>query len=290
MALYRAMESVRPARKRLFRDPFAIQFLKPSLRTVVGLCYVPFLAAALAWYADRQAPGARTSAIARTCLIDDVVSQGLADGIEQIVILGAGFDCRLYRLAGVGRVTGFEVDQPATQATKVSRLRRVLRTLPANVRYVAIDFDRQSLAEALASNGFDHGLRTMFLWEGVTNYLSADAVDAVLRYVAGCGSGTRAVFTYVHRGAIDGSGDFADASGILRRVAELGERWTFGILPEELRDYLKRVGLKLEWDFGAAQYRRQYFGKGAESMSGYDFYHVALATVAGRRMVETSCE
>jgi O-methyltransferase involved in polyketide biosynthesis len=76
MAFYRAMESARPRRKRLFTDPFAIHFLRPSLRRAAVLSRIPYLAAAVAWYADRHAPGARTSAIARTRLIDDVVSQG----------------------------------------------------------------------------------------------------------------------------------------------------------------------------------------------------------------------
>src|SRR5215472_545179 len=96
MALYRAMESARPRGKRLFTDPFAIHFLRPSLRSAAVLCRVPFFATGVGWYADRRAPGARTSAIARTCLIDDVVLRALTDGIRQVVILGAGFDCRLY--------------------------------------------------------------------------------------------------------------------------------------------------------------------------------------------------
>src|SRR5262250_1133356 len=128
MAFYRAMESARPRTKRLFTDAFAIHFLRPSLRKAVVVCRIPYLAAVVAWYADRKAPGARTSAIARTRLIDDIVSQALHDGIHQVVILGAGFDCRLYRLSGIDRVAAFEVDHPATLAAKLSRLRNHLPT------------------------------------------------------------------------------------------------------------------------------------------------------------------
>ena len=87
MAFYRAMESARPRAKRLFTDAFAIHFLRPSLRKAVVVCRIPYLAAVVAWYADRKAPGARTSAIARTRLIDDIVSQSLHDGIHQVVIV-----------------------------------------------------------------------------------------------------------------------------------------------------------------------------------------------------------
>ena len=243
------------------------------------LSKVPYLAAAVAWYADRRAPGARTSAIARTRLIDDVVSQALQDALRQVVILGAGFDCRFYRLLGISSVAAFEVDHPATIATKVSRLRTLLEKLPVNVRFVAIDFDRQSLAETLQKAGFDSGQPSIFVWEGVTNYLTANAVDALLRYVANCASGSRLVFTYVHRDALNGSGKFPDAARIMSNVAELGEPWTFGLIPEELPSYLRERGLELNRDEGARQYRNEYFGKTAESMNGYDFYHVAVASV-----------
>jgi len=279
MALYRALESARPSGNRLFTDPFAIHFLQPSLRRAAMLSKVPYLAAAVAWYADRRAPGARTSAIARTRLIDDVVSQALQDALRQVVILGAGFDCRFYRLLGISSVAAFEVDHPATIATKVSRLRTLLEKLPVNVRFVAIDFDRQSLAETLQKAGFDSGQPSIFVWEGVTNYLTANAVDAVLRYVANCASGSRLVFTYVHRDALNGSGKFPDAARIMSNVAELGEPWTFGLIPEELPSYLRERGLELNRDEGARQYRNEYFGKTAESMNGYDFYHVAVASV-----------
>jgi len=279
MAFYRAMESARPRAKRLFTDAFAIHFLRPSLRKAVVVCGIPYLGAVVAWYADRKAPGARTSAIARTRLIDDTVSQALHEGIHQVVILGAGFDCRIYRLYGISSVVAFEVDHPATVAAKLSRLRGLGAKLPVNVRFVEIDFDRQSLAETLQRGGFDSGQPAIFVWEGVTNYLTASAVDGVLRYVAGCASGSRLVFTYVHRGVLDGSGGFPDAAKILSNVRELGEPWTFGLLPEELPSYLYERGLRLNRDDGASQYRRAYFGKAAESMNGYDFYHVAVATV-----------
>ena len=282
MAFYRAMESARPRGRRLFRDPLAIHFLRPSLRRTAALCRLPFFRVLVAWYADRKAPGARTSAIARTRFIDDIVSEALTDGIRQVVVLGAGFDCRLYRLSGIERVAAFEVDHPATLATKLSRLRGLLQDLPGNVRYVEIDFDQQKLAEVLEQNGFDRGRPSIFVWEGVTNYLSTEGVDAVLSYIAGCAGGTRVVFTYVHRGAIDGSSEFPGAARILGNVAELGEPWTFGFVPEELNCYLRKRRLQLDWDYGARQYRHRYFGNAAECMNGYEFYHVAVARVPDR--------
>lgn len=282
MALYRAIESARPQSKRLFTDSFAIHFLRTSLQPIAALCRISGLHAAVAWYADHRAPGARTSAIARTRLIDDLVCQALRNGIRQVVILGAGFDCRLYRLPQLGSATAFEVDSPAMVTVKTSRLRALVREWPANVRLVDIDFERQHLAERLRVAGFDREQPTMFVWEGVTNYLTASAVDAVLRYVAACGDGSRLVFTYVHRDALDGSGRFPDANKIVSNVEKLGEPWIFGLTPEELPSFLRSRGLLLIQDHGAREYRRTYFGTAGESMRGYEFYHVALASVPER--------
>lgn len=282
MAFYRALESVRPRGKRLFDDPFASHFLRPSLRRAVEMSKIPLLGAVIARYADRRAPGARTSAIARTRLIDDLVSQGLREGIGQIVILGAGFDCRFYRLSNIRSVAAFEVDHPATLAAKRSRLRNLITNSQTKVHFVEIDFSRQGLAEMLQQAGFNAGRTTIFIWEGVTNYLTASAVDAVLRYVGGCTRSTRLIFTYVHRGALDSSEVFSDAAKIVSNVERLGEPWTFGLIPEELPSYLAERGLQLDRDDGARDYRRTYFGEAAESMKGYDFYHVAVASVSAK--------
>ena len=72
---FRALESVRrPAQVRLFNDPFAIQFLSPSLRRLVNLSGLPLVGAAVRAYIDLRWLGAMTSGIARTCYIDDQLS------------------------------------------------------------------------------------------------------------------------------------------------------------------------------------------------------------------------
>jgi methyltransferase (TIGR00027 family) len=279
MAFFRALESARPPRRRLFADSFAMQFLRPGLRRAVYLSRVPVLGALIPRYLDRRLPGARTSGVARTRLIDDALCQALHEGIGQVVILGAGFDCRAYRLAGIGSADVFEVDHPATLSVKRAHLSRALANLPHNVRFVEMDFDRQNLREALTEAGFELPRAAVFLWEGVTNYLSADAVDAVLHFVASCAAGSRLIFTYVDRRALDGSGLFEGAADLMGEVARLGEPWTFGLDPGDLSNYLDERGLHLERDAGAREYRRQYFGPPGERMNGYDFYHVAIAAV-----------
>jgi methyltransferase (TIGR00027 family) len=279
MAFFRAMEHVRPADLRLFADPFAVHFIRPSLQRLVGFSRSAILAGFVNWYTDRRLPGARTSGIARTKLIDDELDGALGENIAQVVILGAGFDCRAYRLPCLNRTTVFEVDHPTTLATKFTRLRDLLPKIPVNVRFVEIDFNRQMLPEVLTQSGFQPSRPAVFVWEGVTNYLTPAAVDSVLHYVAGCSLGSRVIFTYVHAGVLDGFVHFDGAKRLLRAVTQLDEPWTFGLSPNEVAEFLCERGLCLDRDLSAREYRSQYFGPSAQSMKGYEFYHVAIAHV-----------
>ena len=103
MALFRALESSRP-KERLFDDPFAELFLRPPFRLLLLLARARPLRVLVDYSIDVAGPGARSSAIARTRLIDDTVRSALDDGVQQIVILGAGFDCRAYRMPGMERI------------------------------------------------------------------------------------------------------------------------------------------------------------------------------------------
>lgn len=286
MALFRALESVRPASQRLVADPFAPSFLSPRLQRAVRLSRISCIRFLVERYADRRLPGARTSGIARTLLIDEAWTRALSDGIHQVAILGAGFDCRAYRLPDAACATIFEVDHPAMLAVKEARLKQILPAIPPNVRFAAIDFNRQRLPEVLANAGFDPSLPALFLWEGVTNYLTEDAVDSVLRYVGDCAPGSRIVFTYVHKGALDGFVEFEGAARIRRDVVKLGEPWTFGLVPKALPDFLGKRNLKLDFDAGASEYRLRCYGPRAARMKGYDFYHVAIAHVPERDFLQ----
>jgi len=279
MAFFRATESIRPHRQRLFADPFATCFLRAPLRRAVALARVPLLAKLVDWYADHRAPGARTSAIARTKFIDDAVLSAVRGSISQVVILGAGFDSRGHRLSELQSTTVFEVDHPNTLDAKLSLLQIAQHQLPANVHFVRIDFNQQQLADILTPAGFQTSLPAVFVWEGVTNYLTLNAVNSVLRYIRACALRTQVIFTYVDAGVLDGSADFPGATRLLSDLQKIGEPWTFGIHPRDLGEFLAQRGFSLTCDLSASDYRAKYFGAAARRMTGYEFYHVAVAQV-----------
>ena len=274
MALFRAIESSRPSSRRLFEDLFARHFLRPSLKLAWAASTVPFIGRAIPGWIDHRWPGARTSGIARTRLIDEFFTAALGRGIAQVVLLGAGFDCRAYRIPHPAKTRFFEVDRAATSLVKRSVLQKRLGVLPKNVAFVEIDFNHQELGSVLADAGFDREQSTFFLWEGVTNYLTASAVESTLRWIGACGPRSELVFTYVERRAIEDPTQFSGTDQLGRTLANVGERWTFGLDTGEVPGYLAGLGLELTEDLGAADYRARYLGHPGV---GYEFYRVGCA-------------
>jgi methyltransferase (TIGR00027 family) len=276
MAAFRALESGRPAGERLFCDPFARRFLPASQRALLAVASVPPLRALIECYADGRAPGARTSAIARTRLIDDWLRDEVAVGARQVVLLGAGFDCRALRLTELSGIEVFEVDRPAMVTFKSGLL--ACEAVLARLRRVPVDFQRDDVAQRLLDAGFAPGTRTAFVWEGVTNYLDERAVAAVFDFVArSAPRGSRILFTYVHADALDGRFDAPGLASLLERLRRIGEPWTFGFQPEALPAFVARHGLELRSDLSAAEYRRLYWPEMPERGHGYEFYRVAVA-------------
>lgn len=276
MALFRALEGSRPAGERLFVDPWARRFLSAPLRAVAEVARLPGLASPVCRTIDRSWPGARSSAVARTRFLDERIEEAVSRGARQVVLLGAGFDARALRLPALGSCAVYELDHPATQDRK---RRRMGTRPPANLRFVPIDFQRDPLAETIAARGFDERQRSLVIWEGVTNYLTRDAVEETLRWCARGAPGSEVWFTYIHERVLREPSAFFGTAGVFRRLRASGEEWTFGLDPLHLAAFLHTCGLELLEDVGAGDYRARCFGRAAETMRGYEFYRIASAGV-----------
>jgi methyltransferase (TIGR00027 family) len=127
----------------------------------------------LAAFDDEPRPNA--SNVARHRIIDDILRSELAaDPNLLVVIIGAGFDTRAYRLKGG---TWVELDEPQVLAYKEARL-------PASqceneLRRIPVDFSADSLEEKLAP--FAGHARTLVVVEGVLMYLDEGAIRKLLQ-------------------------------------------------------------------------------------------------------------
>jgi methyltransferase (TIGR00027 family) len=185
----------------------------------------------------------------RTRAIDDVLHDFVAGGGRQIVLLGAGYDCRAARFAAeLADTAVFEVDHPATQVKKRSILEH--HNVRSAARYLPFDFEQRPVAElpdALARTGHDRARPTLTIWEGVTMYLSDGAIDASARAVhAYSAAGSPFVVTYIARREIDNPSAFRRI--VRHLVARAGEPFRFGWEPDELPAWLATRGFASDWD------------------------------------------
>jgi methyltransferase (TIGR00027 family) len=259
-------------------DHLASRFiaLGPRLTTLVK---VPALRPLARRTAERISPGAYYYELARVKHIDRVLAEELDSGIGQLVILGAGFDTRPYRFADrLASTRVIELDHPVTAALKQARVRKVFGVLPAHVTYVSADLEQEDLSAALQRAGYERGARTLFIWSGVSFYLSAEAVDSVLAFVrSGSGPGSSIVFDYHYRGFTDGTQDYYGGTEGRRRVEELGEPCIFGIEEDGLSMLLSRHGLELISDLGPAELQRRYLIRSDGSLDGRPFGFISIA-------------
>jgi methyltransferase (TIGR00027 family) len=279
-AAFRAAESAKKPHTRLISDPYAFRLLPVGLRALVRLSVSPVLGSALTWAVDARWPGARTSIIARTRLIDDWISAAVDAGLTQVVLLGAGFDSRAWRLPALAGALVFEVDHPSTSAAKRDRLASLGADL-TKIRFVPVDFDRQSVRDRLVEAGFKPSERTVVVWDGVTNYLQIETVDAIMTWAGCLAKGGQLIFTYVHAGVLDGTVSFEGTTSVLRTVRNSGEPWTFGMRPDLVPEYLQQHRLRLLADLDADEYRLKIMGPSAGRIRGYAFYHAARAKILG---------
>jgi methyltransferase (TIGR00027 family) len=268
IATARAIESEKPEGERICYDPYARRFAPGWLYFITAL-FVKL------GYAERRGPGVMGFLAARDRYIDDILQGFLEDGLQQLVILGAGFDSRAYRFDRLkDRVKVFEVDHPATQADKLARVQAIFGEIQKHVTYVPVDFNTQTLEQRLPESGYDANLKTLFIWQGVTMYLTAEGVDETLRFVVQHSApGSAIVFDYIHRLVLDGVQKHGEVSNMRRYRFMTGEGLTFGIEEGTVESFLKERGFRQVRDMDANGLRQAYFtGKntGRKIASGYE--------------------
>lgn len=282
MALYRAMETRRPLRKRLFTDPYAIRFLDRDLQVACRLCSFPPTEKLLYRYIQRRIPGALASGLARTRLIDDLLERTLKEGAKQVIILGAGFDTRSLRLETLRNIPVIEIDHPSTSRFKRQILESMQSSNPhpdsTNTRYLEVDLNRMDLDEFFRSQGIDYTQPTTLIWEGVTNYLQPEAIERTFAVARQFAPGSSMIFTYVDRQVLENPAQYLGAEQLIANLNRIEEPWTFGFAPAALPSWLQTRGWRLLTDKGAATYREEYLPDRKSILHGYEFYRVAMAS------------
>jgi methyltransferase (TIGR00027 family) len=276
-AAIRAAGAIEPDALLRGPDDLAVRFVGRGPR-LTALVRVPGARRLAPRLIERLLPGAYWFELARVKHMDALLRRELAAGAQQLLVLGAGFDARAYRFAEqLAGVRTFELDHPLIASLKRERVLRIFGELPRHVTYVDLDLENGDLARRMREAGWDDGLRSFVIWSGVTAYLHAGGVDAVIAWVAGAASGSSIVFDYAFREAVAGDDSFHGAAQLRSRVARGGEPLRFGIPRGGAAGFLAERGLELESDVGPDELRRRYLVRGDGRLAGRPYGFVAIA-------------
>jgi len=190
--------------------------------------------------------------VLRALAIDAELTKALAAGCQQVVILGAGFDGRAHRMAALEGAHVFEVDHPATQSIKRLRAANLPRACRA-LTYVACDFERDPLGECLRSAGHRSDIPTFWIWEGVTLYLTDEALHATLATLAAL-SATNSVLIVEYHDAEAATSDALYAFTRKILLALWSEPQIGARSQSRFQAELERAGLAVEKDFSVSEW------------------------------------
>ena len=253
----------------VFADPLALSILGPDADEAI----------ALASERPERRP-LRLFIAMRSRFAEDSARRAIAEGVRQVLVLGAGLDTFAYRLEPTEGLRMFELDHPATQREKRRRLAAAHIAEPSHVAYVAHDFEHGSLTQALAASGLKLGERTFVLWLGVTPYLAEEAVYATLGELARWSGGAEVVFDYAnppHTIEHAAARDFHLA--MAERVAASGEPFRGYFETEDLHAGARKLGFAEIEDLDRAALDARYLPDAPSSpRSGFGGHVVRMAT------------
>jgi methyltransferase (TIGR00027 family) len=206
---------------------------------------------------ERRIPGGWASFLCRKRYVDDQLVNAVVKGIDAVVILGAGYDTRAYRLPELAGIPVCEVDLPGNTARKAAAVRRCFGRVPPGVRLLAVDFETDDLAERLDREGFDPRKRIFYIWEGVTPYLTERAVRKTMADLADAAPGSGLVFTLARKDFLEGRAMYG-AEAIYKAAVVKRRMWHFGLHPENVDGFLAEYGWREVEQVGPAEYAARY--------------------------------
>jgi methyltransferase (TIGR00027 family) len=207
-----------------------------------------------------QTPGMYEYIMARTSYFDNIYENALRENISQVLVLGAGYDTRPYRFKDLIKDTRiFELDIHTTQQQKIKLLQQNNIPIPEQLTYVPINFNTETLEDVLFKAGYNKGQKNLFIWEGVTYYLSPKAVDDTLNFIKSTSSaGSTVCFDY---GAF--WPEMLNAYGVKKLREHMitnnpGESTRFGIERGKIESFLAERGYKLIDHLTAEEIEKKY--------------------------------
>lgn len=276
--LIRHAESRRPEGERICYDPYAIYFINTEI--LEWAAKNPEEVKTMQEQRVRLLPGLDNTTRARVRYFDDFLKRSIEEGLEQLVILGAGYDTRDCRIDGAMKIKTFEVDHPSTQAVKMEKIKKIFGSLPDHVVYVPADLVTDDLGQRLLEKGYDTSKKTLFLMEGLLYYLPPKTVDEILSFIVrNSGKGSSVLFDYFPESVVDGSSELEIGRNIRSYLAAMGEPLLFGIKEGTIRTFLAERGFSQVRNVTSEDYKKAYFQGVNEGLTLISLQYFAHAVV-----------
>lgn len=243
-----AVEHYFPQQQRIIEDDLAYRILPASARAFLQLMRFNGIRDWIIRTSEKDTPGLWGSLMCRKRYIDEKLSTA-SNQIDAVVNLGAGFDTRAYRLPQLADKPVWEVDQPENIHAKQIRLRKLFGSVPSHVYLVKIDFDHEDLRTLLEASGYSMSMRTFFIMEAVTQYLTEQGIQQTFAFLAQATQGSHLAFTYVRKDFLEGRSLYNWEKLYKRFVADQ-QVWLFGMEPDAWPAFLKQYGWQFIEDIG----------------------------------------
>lgn len=277
----KAIGMLYPKEKRIFEDPYSEKLLPPAYKFWILLMRSRIMFDMIMKLRERMTPGVIGWMFCRFRYIDDVIKSCLANNeINTIVNLGAGMDCRPLYIPGADQIKYFEVDHPDVIHYKRKKIKKILGNVPEHVTYVPVNFEIQNLEDELYNAGYDLRSKSLFIWEGVTQYISSEANDTILKYISKAANHSKIVFTYIIKSFIEDRNIHEGVKNMHNYVRKRNNPlWIFGIDPEELPEYLSSYSLSLIEDVGSEEVTERYMKPVNLELSAFEIERIAFAEI-----------
>jgi methyltransferase (TIGR00027 family) len=258
MARHRAAELIFPEDQRVCNDPYAFYFVSEEAKKAFNKPLRSFLTRL---WVNWMFPGVHNAVISRVRYMDECVIKCLKNGLEQMVIIGAGYDTRAYRFKGLAeKVDVFELDHPATQNRKKEKLKEIYGSPPGHVTHIPIHLDKDKLSEKLFEGGYDQSKKTLFIMEGLVMYLPPPYVEKILTFIkTTSGPGSWVTFDYLPPSMIDGTIRAKEGKNMVKGVKKWGEPFRFGLNHKDAKDFLLSQGFCNIDTIHAPELKKVYF-------------------------------
>lgn len=271
LAFLRGVESSFHPDVRFFEDSFALKLIPgTAFKLASGLTKFRYFRNKIIKRYEKSIPGVYGNMICRTRYIDEKLNEAIESGYKNVVIIGAGMDMRAFRINGIETLRVFELDN-ASMSDHKQRTVAPFGLDSQHINYLPANLKNESLAKILQDAGCDNSLKTLFIWEGQSQYIPKVEVQDILKTVATFAKGSQLLFSYLIKEVIP---EYSQ-----EEIEENLVKWQFGLSPKKVSEFLAGSGLQLIEDLDSNAFEQRYIKPSERALSCLKVEHTVLAQV-----------